>query len=139
MAKLYKSLFISLFLLSTSTWCFGQQQPVANTPLPVTTPRITRDTAQAVRTLFSKRRTGGVIWTLIGAAFAGRIIGAGIADGNAGGTVVGVAVLGGVPAGIGISKLSRFSNSKEEEALSEYSKTKKLPRYVSKRLKNKYF
>jgi hypothetical protein len=42
---------------------------------------------QAVHRLFSKHRTGGIVWTIIGAAFAGRIAGASASgSGNGGGT-----------------------------------------------------
>ncbi len=97
------------------------------------------DTLQAVHQLFSQRRTGGWIWTGVGAAFAARILIAGAGSGNAGGTVVGTAVLGGGPAAIGIGKLSRFSEAKEAQVTADYQKTKRLPPYVQRRLKQKYF
>jgi hypothetical protein len=97
------------------------------------------DTIQAVHQLFSKRRTGGWVWTGIGAAFATRILIAGASESNASGTLVGTAVLGGGPAAIGVGKLTRFSESKEAQVADYYQKTKRLPPYVQRRLKKKYF
>ncbi|GGF17200.1 hypothetical protein [Hymenobacter cavernae] len=104
------------------------------------------DTVNAVQRLFQKHRTGGWVWTTIGAAFAVRIASVAAAssatDGFAsttGGTIVGVGVFGGVPAGIGISKLTRFSKSKEEQVVALYNQSGILPPYVRKRLKTKHF
>jgi len=96
---------------------------------------------QAIHRLYSKRRTGGWIWTGVGAAFTGRILGSSAAEGfsNAGGTVVGTLVLGGVPAAVGIGKLSRFSQNTEDQVVAMYQKTKMLPSTVQRRLKRKYF
>ena len=73
------------------------------------------DTVRAIHRLYSKHRTGGWIWTGIGAAFATRILVSSATEGfdNAGGIVVGTVVLGSVPAAIGIGKLSRFSQNTE--------------------------
>ncbi|MBF9143739.1 hypothetical protein [Hymenobacter properus] len=99
------------------------------------------DSAQAVHRLFSKHRTGGIVWAVIGAAFTGRIAGAAASgSGNAGGAVVGILALGGVPAGIGVGKLVRFSGSREAAAISALEAGKGLPHYVQRRLRNaKYF
>lgn len=79
--------------------------------------------------------TIGVLTTVrVGAASADSDSG-----GNAAGKVLSVSVVGGVPAGIGISKLVRFGQAKEAAALSAYEQTKALPKYVSRRLKKKYF
>ena len=131
-----------LFILLFSSGCFlnaAAQTPRPPAPAAVAPAR--GDTVAAVQRLFSKRRTGGIIWTVIGAAFTGRILGASISDGfdNVGGTVVGIAVLGGVPGGIGISKLSRFSKAKEDAVLATYQQRHQLPPYVQKRLKRKLF
>lgn len=111
------------------------------------TPPLTRaDTVQAVRHLFQRHRTGGWIWTAVGGAAAVRIItvaassnSSGSFSSTAGGTVVGVGLLGGVPAGIGIGKLARFSNAKEEQVVTLYEKSGILPPYVRKRLKPRVF
>jgi hypothetical protein len=123
------------------------QQPavlVAATPgLPTMSTRA--DTVRAVHTMFRKHRTGGIIWASIGAAFAARIVvvaassNSDAASSTAGGTAVGVAVLGGVPAGIGISKLARFSTTREFAVISAYEQGKALPTYVSRRLRKSYF
>lgn len=104
------------------------------------------DTVQAMQHLFQKHRTGGWIWTAVGGAFALRVAsvaaGSSATDGfasTAGGTVVGVGLFGGVPAGIGIGKLARFSKAKEEQTIQLYQKSGILPPYVTKRLKPKYF
>jgi hypothetical protein len=133
-----KFLLFALLLFSTTFPSFAQTTTPAS---PVSRPVIApvSDTVRAVHYLFSKRRTGGWVWTGIGAAFAARIITAGAIDGNLGGALVGTAVLGGGPAAIGISKLSRFSESKEAEVTAYYQKTKRLPPYVQRRLKKKYF
>ncbi|UOR04164.1 hypothetical protein MUN82_14565 [Hymenobacter aerilatus] len=103
------------------------------------------DTVQAVQRIFSKHRAGGWIWTTAGAILAGRVASAAISNSSdplptpASQTITGLVVGGGVPAGIGISKLVRFSNAKEEQVLSLYQNTGVLPRYISKRLKTKHF
>jgi hypothetical protein len=99
----------------------------------------TYDTIQAVHQLFSKHRTGGWIWTGVGAAFATRILIAGASESNASGTAVGTTVFGGIPAAIGVGKLTRFSEAKEAMVADYYQKTKRLPPYVQRRLKKKYF
>jgi hypothetical protein len=124
------------FFLPLALPAFAQQ--------PVPSASLSRaDSVQAVHRLFSKHRTGGIVWTIIGAAFAGRIAGAaasGDGSGNAGGTAVGILAFGGVPAGIGVGKLVRFSNRREEAAISALEAGKGLPHYVQRRLKNaKYF
>ncbi|MGI4735366.1 MAG: hypothetical protein ACRYG7_09325 [Janthinobacterium lividum] len=133
-----KFFLFALLLFSTITPSFAQTTAPAS---PVSRPVIApvSDTVRAVHLLFSKRRTGGWIWTGIGAAFAARIIIAGAIDGNVGGALVGTAVLGGGPAAIGIGKLSRFSDTKEAQVTDDYQKTKRLPPYVQRRLKRKYF
>ncbi len=96
---------------------------------------------QAIHQLFSKHRTGGWLWTGVGAAFATRILVSSASEGfsNAGGTFVGTALLGGIPAGIGIGKLSRFSEGTEEQVVAMYQKSKLLPSNIKRRLKMKHF
>ncbi len=122
------------FFLTLALPAFAQQ------PVPgITLSRA--DSAQAVHRLFSKHRTGGIIWTIIGATATGRVIGAAAGSpGNAGGTATGIVVFGGVPAGIGVGKLVRFSRSREDAAISALEAGKGLPHYVQRRLKKaKYF
>lgn len=140
-----KKLVLSSLTLCLSVAAFAQQPaPENQTTTPSTATKA--DTAQAVRVLFAKRRTGGWVWTAIGSAFALRVAtvaanssSSGSFSSTTGGTIVGVGLLGGVPAGIGISKLTRFSKAKEDAVLTVYSQSKTLPPYVSRRLKSKYF
>ncbi|MDO7846397.1 hypothetical protein Q5H92_08520 [Hymenobacter sp. M29] len=101
------------------------------------------DTVRAVHRLFGQHRTGGYIWSAIGAAFAVRIATAAASSdsgASGGGIATGVAVFGGVPAAIGVGKLVRFSGGREETVIQAYEQGKALPRYVVKRLKRqKYF
>ncbi|MDO7853585.1 hypothetical protein [Hymenobacter convexus] len=124
--------------------CLGLAFPaLAQQPVVPTTTLSRADTAQAVHRLFSKHRTGGIVWAVIGAAFTGRIAGAaasGKTSGDGSSTAVGILALGGVPAGIGVGKLVRFSASREAAAISALEAGKGLPHYVQRRLKNaKYF
>lgn len=104
------------------------------------------DTVRAVQHIFSKHRTGGWIWTAVGGALALRIAyvdattnsSAGLAS-TTGGTIVGIGLFGGLPVGIGVGKLTRFSNVKEEQVVTFYEKSGILPPYVRKRLKTKHF
>ncbi|WP_022824351.1 hypothetical protein [Hymenobacter norwichensis] len=138
-----KKLVLTNLTLCLSVAAFAQQ-PAPESSAITTTPFIVTkaDTAQAVRVLFAKRRTGGWVWTTVGAVAAVRIATAsasGDTGGNASGAFVGATVVGGIPAGIGIGKLTRFSKAKEDAVLTVYSQSKTLPPYVSRRLKSKYF
>jgi hypothetical protein len=132
------SLFFSTFSLATA-----QTTPSASATIARTNPTLvtSADTVQAIHRLFSKHRTGGWLWTGIGAAFATRILVTSATEGfaNAGGTVVVTAVLGGIPAGIGIGKLSRFNEDTESQVVAMYQKSKLLPNNIKRRLKRKYF
>jgi len=133
-----KPFLCALLLGSTATGAFAQATPVA----PASKPAVllsSSDTTQAIHRLFSKHRTGGWIWTGVGAAFAVRILTAGASAGNAGGTLVGTAVFGAMPAAIGVGKLTRFSEAKEDMTVAFYQKTKRLPPCVQRRLKKKNF
>ena len=131
-------------LLTAANFNAQAQQAAALTSAPVTSAS-RADTVQAIHQLFSKHRTGGVIWSAIGAAFTVRIItvastnNSDAASGTVAGTAVGVGVFGGVPAGIGVGKLLRFSNMRETEAVTACEQGKTLPKYVQHRLKSKYF
>jgi hypothetical protein len=148
-SRLRHSVTYSMKKLVLTSWALGfgavafAQQPAPAAATPSTTPTATKaDTIQAVRTLFAKRRTGGWVWSAIGAVTVVRIATAsasGDSGGNAAGGFVSAVVVGGIPAGIGIGKLSRFSTTKEDAILTVYSQSKTLPTYVSRRLKRKYF
>ena len=131
-------------LLTAANFNAQAQQATTLTSAPITSASRT-DSVQAIHQLFSKHRTGGVIWSAIGVAFAVRIItvastsNSDAASGTAAGTAVGVGVFGGVPAGIGVGKLLRFSNMRETEAVTACEQGKTLPKYIQRRLKSKYF
>ncbi len=135
-------LTLSLFL---STFSFATAQTVPSASATIARPNPTlatsADTVQAIHRLFSKHRTGGWLWTGVGAAFATRILVSSATEGfeNAGGTVIGTAVLGGIPAGIGIGKLSRFSEATEDQVVAMYQRNKLMPNNIKRRLKKKYF
>ncbi len=132
------SLFISTFSFANAQTAPSASATIARPNLALVT---SADTVQAIHRLFSKHRTGGWLWTGIGAAFATRILVTSATEGfaNAGGTVVGTAVLGGIPAGIGINKLSRFSEDMEDQVVAMYQRNKLLPNNIKRRLKRKYF
>ena len=143
---MHKHVLTLLLVFGTYTYASAQTStaPITTAAVAPVAAITAADTVQAVHQLFKKHRTGGGIWLAIGAAFTGRIIGAaatssGDSGGNAGGAVVGIAIFGGGPAAIGIGKLSRFSATREEQAVSAYEQTKKLPIEIRKRLTPKYF
>jgi hypothetical protein len=130
---------LPFFLLFTYSTTFAQ---AAASPKPVTHGPSRADSIHAVHRMFSKHRVGGYVWASIGAAFTAQIIGASASggSGNGSGAAVGIVVLGGIPAGIGISKLVRFSAGRESTILHAYDEGKALPHYVLRRLKKaKYF
>lgn len=140
-----KQLLLAGFILTTYSPLHAQQ-PTANSVLNANPTPTHADSVQAVRSVFQKHRTGGWIWTGIGSAFALRIASVAVSSSSSGsfssttgGTVVGIGVLGGIPASIGISKLTRFSKSKEEQVIQLYDKAGILPPYVHRRLKARYF
>ena len=103
---------------------------------------MTPDSVSAVRKLFQQRRTGGGVLSAIGIGATGAIargLSSGDAGGNAGGAILSVAVIGGIPAGVGISKLVRFSKPREEAIVAAYQQGKPLPSYVRRRLKPTHF
>lgn len=116
-----------------------------DTPSALTATLSHADTVRPVQRVFSKHRTGGWIWTAAGGILAGRVASVAINDnsnapsGSTGGTIIGLAVFGGVPVSIGVGKLTRFSYAKEEQVMALYEKSGILPRYISKRLKTKHF
>ena len=105
-------------------------------------PRAAADSALAVRNLFQKRRTGGAVFTTIGTGFSLAILrglASGSTGGNAAGGVASIAVLGLLPAGVGVGKLTRFSKVREEEIVTAYGQGKPLPSTIRRRLKAGYF
>ncbi|UOR04163.1 hypothetical protein MUN82_14560 [Hymenobacter aerilatus] len=126
---------------------FGGELYAQSTSVPVAPPATFShsDTIRAVQRVFSKHQTGGWIWAAAGAILAGRV--ASVATNNnsaafsssTGGTIIGAAILGGIPVSIGVGKLTRFSYAKEEQVVALYEKSGILPPYVKKRLKSKHF
>ncbi|NVO31345.1 hypothetical protein [Hymenobacter lapidiphilus] len=122
-----KMLFSALLLLSTAA---------AHAQVPAT------DSVQAVRNLFKQRRTGGAVFTALGIGAAGAIVrgaSSGDSGGNAGGAIVSALALGGIPIGIGIGKLVRFSKTREDEIVAAYNASKPIPRDIRRRLKARHF
>lgn len=143
---MHKSL-LAAGLLAAFPWVAYAQTPDApaatQAAAAAATPATTgADSAVAVRNLFHQRRNGGAVFTAIGSAFTLAILrGATSADasGNAAGAVTSIAVLGGLPAGLGIGKLARFSHAREKEVLQAYAQGKPLPKAIRRRLKRKHF
>ena len=103
----------------------------------------TRKALAAVR-LFRKRQTGGAIFMAVGGALLGTLIGVqGTHNSSSGGQVtVTVSPLAyvlypGPFIGMGIGKLSRFSDRRLYEALDGYDRTGTLPNYVQGRLRER--
>ena len=99
--------------------------------------------ALAVIHMFKKHHTGGGIWLGAGAFFAGLLATqVGSHTSSSGGTyTVQVSPLGyvafiGLPAVIGISKLTRFGNESLYKAFIEYDKTGTFPGNVATRVRN---
>jgi hypothetical protein len=110
-----KQLLITSLALSLVTNAFAQPSAVNAPAVTIKAIATHADTVQAVQQWFHKRRIGGIIWTAIGGAFALRIASVAASSSatggfasTTGGTVVGIALLGGVPAGIGVGKLTRL-------------------------------
>ena len=92
--------------------------------------------ARAAIHMFGRKRTGGTFWILGGGALVGYLaLQAGTKTTSTGTYTVTVSPLayliyGGVPTGIGICKLTRFSNVELYKMLLEYDKAHALPGYV---------
>lgn len=102
-----------------------------------------RKALAAVR-LFRKRQTGGAIFLAVGGAMVGTLVGiSGTHNtGNNGQVTVTVSPLAyvlypGPFVGVGIGKLSRFSDRRLYEALDGYDRTGTLPNYVQGRLRER--
>jgi|GEM_PF-6742951 len=138
-------LFLSLLLVLA---CLMQVQaqipdaPAATQSAAVAVASTAADSVSAVRKLFQQRRTGGGVLSAIGIGATGAIargLSSGDASGNAGGAVISIAVIGGIPAVVGISKLIRFSKPREETIVAAYQQGKPLPSYIRRRLKPSHF
>jgi hypothetical protein len=110
------------------------------------------DTIYAVRHLFERRRLGGKKWlfvSLSGVLGVTRVLlnpntttvngyqTKSEVDGQAA-AVFGVGFLG-LPVAVGLSKLTRFSEKRENEVISTYTTSHRLPGTISRRLRRKGF
>lgn len=145
MQKLVLYLFLSLFLSTAAL----AQQPAAPGRSELSVGR--RDTLRAVRNLFERRRTGGRRWLYV---TGGGMLAVTRALLNAGSTTNGVrttsemrgpetatafGLLVGLPAAIGVGKLVRFSDKREEAMTVPYTVGQPLPRAIARRLRKKDF
>jgi hypothetical protein len=153
MAKLLLLPLLTLLLASQSA-----QAQVAPPPSPASLPAPAfartgqSDTTYAIRHLFERRRLGGKKWlfvSLSGVAGVTRVLLSpntttvngyqtkSEIDGQAA-AVFGVGFLG-LPVAVGLSKLTRFSEKRENEVISTYTTSHRLPSTISRRLRRKDF
>jgi hypothetical protein len=156
LSSIMQKFLVVISLLLATTLSVYAQQPATPTAPSVNPFASTAhaDTVRAVHQLFRKRRIGGIVWSAIGGAAAIQVLAASVSSSNssgtysssgnysrssnssnAGGTAVGILVFGGIPAGIGIGKLSRFSSSHERAIIASYEQGQALPHYVKRRLR----
>lgn len=125
---------LALWLMVGPGVAHAQQVPVTST-----------DTLRAVHRLFQARRTGGVVFGLLGGSYTG--IGVTVAvqgkqpTGTYGPDVTSEMGLGaGVPLlALGLTKLLRFSTWREQRVVAEYNTGRALPRSIRARLKPRHF
>lgn len=145
-----KALLLFLGLLS-----FGAHAQTPATPAPSTLELSAgrRDTLGAVANLYERRRKGGRTWIYIGLggslAFVRALSGTSTDTNspvgtvrtrpNTGGLALVFGTFVGIPAAIGIGKVSRFSEAKENEVDRAYRSGQPLPRSISRRLAKKDF
>ena len=130
----------------------AQTAPAAATTAPVAAISAGRqDTARALGSMFARHRKGGRVWLYIAGAGTLVFVRAATATPTSSspyvtpskpdpaGLAVVFGVVAGLPAGIGVSKLVRFSEAKEAALEQEYRSGKRLPRGMARRLKAKDF
>jgi hypothetical protein len=154
MLKLLLLLLLGLALASGSV--LAQNAPLPRPAAPVSSafaPRTGQsDTIYAIRHLYERRRLGGKKWlfvSLSGVLGVTRVLLSpntttvngyqtkSEIDGQAA-AVFGVGFLG-LPVAVGLSKLTRFSEKHEEEVISTYATSHRLPSTISRRLRSKDF
>lgn len=109
--------------------------PELNSPISLRLPSVPADEHRdAAQRLFKRRRTGGLVWIIVGGAVFFRAFVSGASQGAVGPALIGGTVLGGIPALIGVGKVNRFSKTRENEALGAYDNAGTFPHYVEKRL-----
>ena len=151
-----KLLLLFLGLALATSAARAQNAPPPRPAAPVSTafaPRTGQsDTIYAVRHLFERRRLGGKKWlfvSLSGVLGITRVLlnpntttvngyqTKSEIDGGAA-AVFGVGFLG-LPVAVGLSKLTRFSEKREDEVISAYATTHRLPGAIGRRLRRKDF
>lgn len=150
-----KYLLTTCLLAASHLPLLAQQAPPAPAA-PVAPPTAMRqgqhDTLRAISRHFSRHRTGGYVWLGIGGGGLAALVRV-LANPNTttvngyqtsssvdGGAVavVGVGFVA-LPALIGVSKLTRFSTTREAEAINLYTTTNQLPKGWGRRLIRKDF
>jgi hypothetical protein len=146
-----------LFLVSLLSFTIQAQTtpPSTSAPAQATTARTElttgrRDTLRAVRNLFERRRAGGRRWLYVTGggvlAMTRAIISSnsttnGVRTREVAGSEIATAfgLLVGLPAAIGVGKLVRFSDKREEAITVPYTTGQRLPRGIARRLRKKDF
>ena len=147
-------LFLGLALATSSAWAQTALPPRPAAPVSSAfAPRTGQsDTIYAVRHLFERRRQGGKKWlfvSLSGVLGVTRVLlnpntttvngyqTKSEVDGGAA-AVFGVGFLG-LPVAVGLSKLTRFSEKREDAIISGYAASHRLPGAIGRRLRRKDF
>jgi hypothetical protein len=146
MQKLVLCLFISICFASTAL----AQQSAAPARTELTTGR--RDTLRAVRNLFERRRAGGRRWLYVtggGVLAMARVLVSSNSTTSTGvytksevpssEVATSFGLLVGLPAAIGVGKLVRFSDKREEAITVPYTTGRPLPKGIARRLRKKDF
>lgn len=147
MVKLLLYLFL---ILAVSAPLAAQTDPLPSRP---TAPLLSRDdTVRAINHLFERRRASGKRWlyfSTIGVLGVVRVLAnpntttvngyqtKSEVDGGAAATFG--LVFFGLPAAVGVTKLVRFSENREDRIITAYTNSKILPRAVSRHLRRKDF
>lgn len=154
---------LSAFYLGTALMGVAQTTDSASTAAPIS-PAVTkavaklnfkqqllarygqRDTARAVINLFARRQGGGAVWLVSTGIAMARIATTPTSQTTFNGVVTEeeysaapALLVGTIFGGYGASKLIRFSNSRLEQTLQSYDEGKGLPKWVSRRLKRRFF
>ena len=126
--------------------------PAATPPARFELTQGRRDTLGALTSLFQRRRRGGKVWVGIGAA--GLLVPLRVAanpnttttngvrtntESNGGAVAVVALTFVGIPAAVGIGKLARFSEKREDELDRAYRSGQPLPRAIARRLTREDF
>ena len=102
------------------------------------------DTVQALHRLYSQRRTGGLILTVIGGVYflyVAAIAPIALAFGGASQlpAVATAGIIGAGTTGLNIRKLTRFNKFREAKLVADYERGQKLPPEIRRKLKPKHF